>query len=193
MARELLAAARVIDSEPETALAHARAARQVARRLPVVREAVGVAAYLTGEWAEALSELRAARRMGGAETLLHVIADCERALGRPERALQIAASAEAERLPQELAVEMAIVVAGARRDMGQVDAALVTLESAGLDSPTEQPWTARLWYAYADTLEHAGRRAEARRWFAAVRDIDEDETTDAAQRVRALGEGTSHG
>ena len=58
-------------------------------RVGVVREACGIAAYRTGRWAEALSELRAARRMTGRDDYLPIMADCERALGRPDRALAL--------------------------------------------------------------------------------------------------------
>jgi hypothetical protein len=40
-----------------------------------------------------------------------------------------------------------------------------------------------LHYAYADALASAGRAEEARQWFAACADIDEDETTDAYERA----------
>jgi hypothetical protein len=40
-----------------------------------------------------------------------------------------------------------------------------------------------LRYAYADALDAAGRKAEAREWFAKCAAIDHDETTDAADRA----------
>ena len=71
------------------ALAHARAARARASRLAVVREAVGVAAYHAQEWTEALTELRTARRISGDPRNLPIMADCERALGRPTQAVRM--------------------------------------------------------------------------------------------------------
>ena len=82
----------LIDDDPETAYQHTLAARARAARLAVVREACGEAAYAAGEYAEALAELRAAKRMNGSTAYLPVMADCERALGRPERALALAKS-----------------------------------------------------------------------------------------------------
>ena len=73
-------------------------------------------AYRAGEWAEAIGELRAARRMGGGPGHLAVMADCERALGHPERAIELSRSAEAEQLDPEASAELTIVVAGARAD-----------------------------------------------------------------------------
>src|SRR6202008_2477664 len=89
----LVAAGRLIDDDPELALEHARFARSRAARVALVREAAGVAAYHAGHGAEALGELRAARGMSGGQGHLPVMADCERALGRPERALELAAEA----------------------------------------------------------------------------------------------------
>ena len=64
VARHLVAAGQLIDDDPQAALEHARAARARAARIPAVREAVGIAAYRCGDWAQALAELRAARRIG---------------------------------------------------------------------------------------------------------------------------------
>jgi tetratricopeptide (TPR) repeat protein len=154
-------------------------------RLALVREAVGITAYHAGEWAEAMTELRAARRIGGDNSLLHVIADCERALGRPERALAIARGPEVAALSEEVQVEMAIVEAGARRDMGQFGAAVLALQGPRLSAPAEE-WTVRLWYAYADALAAAGRVDDAAHWFTMTRDIDDGVTTDAADRLAAI-------
>ena len=75
----------LIDDDPETAYQHTLAARARASRLAVVREATGEAAYAAGHYAEALAELRAAKRMNGATAYLPIMADCHRALG-PARA-----------------------------------------------------------------------------------------------------------
>ena len=79
-------------SDPETAYQHTLAARARAPRLAVVREATGEAAYAAGHYAEALAELRAAKRMNGATAYLPIMADCHRALGKPQQALKLAKS-----------------------------------------------------------------------------------------------------
>jgi tetratricopeptide (TPR) repeat protein len=186
VARHLVASAHFLESDPELAFAHAVAARRRAGRIGLVREAAGLAAYRAGHYAEGLKELRAALRMSGAVDHLPVIADCERGLGRPERALEIAASPDTRTLSRAGRVEMQIVAAGARRDMGQLDAALVTLEAADPRAAKGQPWAARLTYAYADTLLAAGRADEARDWFARAADADVDGETDAAERLAEL-------
>ncbi|OKI32610.1 hypothetical protein A6A25_26145 [Saccharothrix sp. CB00851] len=181
--RHLAAAGMLIDSEPELALEHARYARSKAARVAVVREAAGLAAYHAGEWAEALSELRAARRMSHGAGHIAVMADCERALGRPERAIELAREAQGLVLSPDEAVELRIVAAGARRDMGQLDAAVVALQGDDLDAKRRDPWSARLFYAYADNLEAAGRTEEAVKWFLNAAQADDDNETDAAERA----------
>jgi tetratricopeptide (TPR) repeat protein len=152
----------------------------------VVREAAGVAAYRAGEWAEAIAELRTARRLTGDSGHLPLIADSERALGRPERALALARSAEVAALPPAQRAEMRIVESGARRDLGQLDAALVALQGTDLDRAMTRPWSARLWYAYAETLLALGRAEQAREWFLGAASVDADGATDATERLLEL-------
>ena len=190
VARHLVAAGLLIDTDPRTAYQHTLAARARAARIAVVREACGEAAYHAGEYAEALSELRAAKRMNGSNDFLHVMADCERALGRPEKALDLARNPAVANFDDALKAEMTIVEAGARRDLGQVDAALRTLEHAPLRSQSRADWVVRLRYAYADTLAAAGRRDEAVEWFHRTVGIDGNEITDAAERAAQLEAAT---
>jgi hypothetical protein len=186
VARHLVAAERLLDDDPAQALVHARAAGALAGRIAVVREAVGLAAYAAGEWADALSELRTARRMSGSSVHLPVLADCERALGRPERALTALDDPAVPGLDQAVRVELVLVVAGARRDLGQADAAVLLLQGPARATTARRPWAARLWYGYADALLDAGRREEARTWFAKTADIDLEGATDAGERVLEL-------
>jgi hypothetical protein len=184
--KHLMAAALVFDDDPNRALEHARFARSRAARVAVVRELAGVIAYQAGEWAEALAELRTARRLGGGAGQLALMADCERGLGRPERALELARSDAAAGLAPAEAVELRIVAAGARRDLGQLQAAAVELQGPDLDIKRRDPWSSRLFYAYADALAANGRTDEAVRWFVAAADADEEDETDAAERAMEL-------
>ncbi|MFF9865495.1 tetratricopeptide repeat protein [Streptomyces sp. NPDC013953] len=186
VARNLVMVAKLIDEDPEQAYAYSRIALRLASRVAAVREAAGFAAYATQKYAEALAEFRAARRMTGSVELWPVMADCERGLGRPERALAMAGEPEVQKLDKAGQVEMRLVVAGARRDMGQLDAAIVTLQSPELASSSVQPWTARLRYAYADALLEAGREDEAREWFAKALEADKDGATDASDRLAEM-------
>ncbi|MFG1797536.1 tetratricopeptide repeat protein [Nocardia sp. NPDC049149] len=186
VARHLVMAVRLIDDDPRLALAHARAARQRAGRIAVVRETAGVTAYHAGEWAEALSELRTARRMSGGSGLLAVMADCERGLGRPERAIELGRSDEARALSGDEATELRIVVAGARMDLGEYDQAVVTLQTSDLDPARTGSAAARLFYAYADALVAAGRTDEGLTWFLNAASADLDGETDAEERADEL-------
>jgi tetratricopeptide (TPR) repeat protein len=181
-----VAAGELLDDDPEAALEHARAARERSGRIAAVREAVGIAAYRCGDWAQALAELRAARRMGSKSPLLPLIADSERGLGRPERAIEVARSPEAAALTGDDADELRIVVAGARADLGQMDQALAILSTPQLD-PTRQGQTAaRLFYAYAETLLALDRRDEALQWFLNAAAADVEGVTDAEDRITEL-------
>ncbi|KOU52988.1 tetratricopeptide TPR_4 [Streptomyces sp. WM4235] len=186
VSRNLVMVARLIDEDPEQSYAYARIALRLASRVAAVREAAGFAAYATQKYSEALAEFRAAKRMTGSVELWPVMADCERGLGRPERALAMAGEPEVQKLDKAGQVEMRLVAAGARRDMGELDAAIVTLQSPELASHSVQPWTARLRYAYADALLAAGREDEAREWFAKTIEADKDGATDASDRLAEL-------
>ncbi|KAA9377823.1 hypothetical protein F5972_17180 [Microbispora cellulosiformans] len=191
VASHLVAAARALSAEDaEKAYEHAKVARRFAGRIGVVREATGIAAYHAGQYAEALGDLRAARRMTGSDEYLPIMADCERGLGRPERALDLVRSSEAERLDRAGRIELAIVESGARRDLGQHDAAVITLQRVPeLRDPQPKPWSARLAFAYADALAEAGHEQAATDWFARAMGFDEDGETDAAERYAELTGG----
>jgi tetratricopeptide (TPR) repeat protein len=182
VARHLVALALSLDEDPHLAWEHGKAAVARAGRIAPVREAAGYAAYAAGLFAEALAELRAARRISGDHSTWPVMADCERGLGRPEKALAMAGAPEVAKLDKAAQVEMRLVAAGARRDLGQLEAALVTLSSPDLNNETA-PWSARLRYAYADALDEAGRVDEALDWFIRCAEVDEDEETDAEERI----------
>ncbi|WP_231991999.1 tetratricopeptide repeat protein [Mycobacterium sp. ACS4331] len=186
IARHLVMAGELLDDDPEAALAHAQAARTRSGRIAAIREAVGIAAYRCGDWAQALAELRAARRMGSRSTLLPLIADCERGVGRPERAIELARTPEAEALTGDDADELRIVVAGARADLGQLEQALALLSAPAPDPSKSGQTAARLFYVYAETLLALGRRDEALQWFLHSASADVDGVTDAEERVSEL-------
>ncbi|MFJ4835751.1 hypothetical protein ACIP79_38465 [Streptomyces sp. NPDC088747] len=186
VAKNLVMVARLIDEDPEEAYGYSKVALRLASRVAAVREAAGFAAYASQKYSEALAEFRAARRMTGGVDLWPVMADCERGLGRPEKALDMAGAPEVQKLDKAGQVEMRLVAAGARRDMGQIEASIVTLQSPELASNSVQPWTPRLRYAYADALLAAGRDGEAREWFAKAIESDKDGSTDASDRLAEL-------
>ncbi|MEI7931151.1 MAG: hypothetical protein WCH97_06500, partial [Actinomycetes bacterium] len=91
-------------------------------------------------------------------------------------------SPEVKKLGKAEEIEMRIVASGARRDLGEIDAAVVTLTCKELTNEVEE-WAVRLRYAYADALAAAGRDDEAKTWFAKCAEVDSEEFTDASERA----------
>jgi tetratricopeptide (TPR) repeat protein len=182
VARHMVCVNLYMDVDPELAHKHAVAAAHHAGRLAVVRETAGYAAYRAGHYEIALKELRAANRISGDVTMWPVMADCERGLGNPLKALNLAGSPEVKRLDKAEEIEMRIVASGARRDLGEMDAAVVTLQCKELKNESDE-WAVRLRYAYADALAAAGRVEEATEWFIKCAAIDHEESTDAQERA----------
>lgn len=185
--RHLAAAGLLLEDDPVAAVEHARYARQRAARLPEVREALGVTAYAAGDYALARAELRTVRRMTGSGAVLPLLADCERALDRPAEAIALAKDPAAVRLDRADQIELLLVAAGARLDLGEPEQALRVLEvpelAAGDEEATES--ILRLWYVRAEALLAAGRRTEALDWFDRIASLDE-ELTDASERTDSL-------
>jgi hypothetical protein len=168
VARHLVAAGKFLEDDPERAYGHAQEAVRRAGRVDVVREAAGITAYRTGRYAEALRELRTARRLNGSNEHVPLMADCERGLGRPERALTLA-DEHAGELTREAGVELAIVVSGARLDLGQPEAALAALSSLVVRGATGTlGW--RVAEARVEALRACGRVDEADALLATIPD-----------------------
>ncbi len=186
VAQHLVMVALLLDDDLEAAQAHAETAVRRAGRVPAAREALGLVAYRQGDWSRALNEFRTVRRLSGSSHLLPQMVDCERALGRLDRALELAASPETRTLARDERVELAIVVSGIRRDLGQTEAAAAGLRIPELDPRRRTTWSARLFYAYAEALLTLGDRSGAREWMGHAVDADEALETDAADRLDEL-------
>ena len=184
--QHLVMAAAFLDTDIEAAQAHAETAVRRAGRVPAAREALGLVHYRKGEWAKALSEFRTARRLSGSSHMLPFMVDAERGLGRHARALDLAASPEAATLILDERIELAIVVSGIRRDLGQYDAAVVGLQLPQLNAGSRQPWAARLFYAYAEALLAKGDEDGALTWFGHAAGADLEGETDADERLLEL-------
>ncbi len=172
--------------DPDQAYRYAKKARGLAARVGVVRETCAIAAYQAGDWTAALAEFRAARRLTGRASYLPLMADCERALGRLDRALDLVTGPDAQAADQPTRVELRIVESGIRRDQGLLDAAVVALQGPELSGERIRPEYARLYYAYADALLQVGREDEARTWFGRAASADVNDDTDAAERYEEL-------
>lgn len=176
------------DDDFDRAYQHAIAARSQGSRLASVREMCGLAAYYNEKWAEALNEFRTYQRITGDPHFMPLMADCERGLGRPEKALNLAKSAQVGSLDADTRIEFRIVISGARADLNQLEAALATLECPELHSKKQSPAITRLRYAYANALEKLGRLDEARDWFVKTSLSDSEDLTDAAERAVLISE-----
>lgn len=164
VAKHMVMVGRYLDIDPDFALEHAKAAGQRAGRIGVVREVVGIAAYAAEDFELCLRELRTHRRISGASDHLALMVDCERALGRIEKALTLAEEAREEDVPAAVRSEVAIVVSGIHRDAGDLPKAIKALEIPELNPKRGFDYSPRLFGAYADLLEEADRAKEATRW-----------------------------
>jgi len=173
----------VAEGDDDKAREFTKEAKRLAGRVACVREAYAITSYLCGDYAEALAELRAVRRMRGGDEFVPMMADCERALGKPEKALELLRGMALTGLDPVTRAELLIVMAGARADMGQVDAALVTLETPDLTGCPDLAARARMQYAYADLWERSGDITKAREWFTAAVKSDPEDVIGAAQRL----------
>ncbi|QCR19585.1 hypothetical protein [Agrococcus sp. SGAir0287] len=183
VARHLAMVERLIDDDPALAHQHALAASRRAGRIGVVRETLAITAYQLEDFGLALRELRTFRRITGSDEQLPLMVDCERGLGRPEKALELSRSVDAATLPTPVRVELAIARSGARLDLGQTQAALDELRIPELQRDVAYLYSPALFAAFATVLEELGRDEEAAEWIALA-----DRAIDALQAAADPGE-----
>ncbi len=165
--KDLVAAAgSAIDTESfEDALASLLEAKTKAPRSVHIRELLGLVFYQLGQFREAAREFAAYRRLSDKRDRDPEFADCERALGRPEKAVEVLSDFPRGEVPEEVLVEALVVQAGALNDLERHDEAVSVLESGPTRPANIEPHHLRLWYALADALERAGRRRDSRPWW----------------------------
>lgn len=185
-AGHLMAAIELGETDPELSHRHAQAAKRRASRLPIVREIAGEAAYAAGDYAAALNEFRAVRRMTGNDDFLPVIADCERATGHPQEAIALARQAAKLELSPDQVIEMRIVEAGAREDMDEADEARRLLKAAMSDRRGPRLGHARLRMAYGELLARQGDQEAAESWLLQARRLDPDNELHIDARLAEL-------
>ncbi|HEX2196511.1 MAG TPA: tetratricopeptide repeat protein [Actinomycetota bacterium] len=178
------AAAAYLDEDYDDAVRLGEQAKHIALRAVAPRELLGLAYYRAGRWQEAARELSAFRRLSGTADQNAILADCYRALGKPERAVELCDEVSPRAAP-EVFYETNIVAAGALADQGRVDEAIARLERLDLQPENAEEHHLRAWYALGDLLERRGRFTQAREWFEAVAAADPD-ATDAPQRIRRM-------
>jgi tetratricopeptide (TPR) repeat protein len=172
--------------DPRGAAAEAAKAKGLAPRAPAVREVLGLALYELERYPEALSEMQAYRRMSGRADQNHIIADCLRWAGRPDRAVPLAEEALASRgVTLAAKAEAVIVAASALADQGKFEQALGMLRRIRTREDVAGPEVIRVWYVTGSILERAGRREDALREFRKVLRHD-PAAYDAAERAAQL-------
>ncbi len=159
-------------------------AKHIALRAVGPREFLGLAYYRAGRYNEAARDLSAFRRLSGSTDQNAVLADCYRAMDKPERAVELCDEVDPS-APPEVYYEANIVAAGALADQGLVDEAIRRLEKLDLRPGVAEPHHVRSWYVLGDLLERKGRFTQAREWFEAV-DAADPELTDAGERAARL-------
>ena len=169
-------AGQLIDLDPEAAYQHAQAASSRAGRVDVVREAAALTAYASGRYEEALREVRAVRRMRGDDSLRAVEADCERGLGRPEKAVEIIDATDTHGMDLAEQVELVLVSSGARADLGQNEVGLLLVDDAlaALPADSDQELVRRLMSVKVDRLRELGRTDEADQVESAMPEEEDD-------------------
>ena len=169
----------------EEAIRLGEQSKHIALRSIPAREFLGLAYYRAGKWQEAARELAAFRRMSGSNEQNPVIADCYRAMGKPEKAIGICDEMDPRKVEPAAYYEGAIVAAGALADTGRVEEAIERLRRLDLSPAEAEAHHIRVWYVLGDLLERQGRFTQAREWFEAVEAADPD-ATDASERAARL-------
>src|SRR5699024_8316683 len=151
-------------------------------------EAAALTAYTTGRYGEALREVRTVRRLSGVDSLRAVEADCERGLGRPERALDLASAPPSKDMAESDRVELAIVASGARLDMNQPEAAFLELDAPVVRNATDPEVTTRVAHARVRVLRALGRTEEARALEDSLPSAGDDEDEDITMFSLPVGD-----
>ncbi len=166
-----------------------RIALPIAREVPgvaAVHELLGLVAYRSQRWKQAVVELEQAQLLHGNVELLPVLADAYRGLRRWREVERIWDEIKALSPAPEVLAEARIVAAGALADQGRLDAALQTMNKATASTKKVRDYHLRQWYVLADLHDRAGDTLEAIRWFERITQHDRD-FVDVPDRLRALG------
>ena len=157
----ILAAYTLEADDPKAALEHAKWVAKQASRIDFARETLAMVAYRNGDYKLALREFRTAFRMNGYLDYLPFMADCERGLEQPKKAIDIALSDDAKHLTGEPKAEMFLVYAGALADLGMWDQAIEVVSKLVHAKGLAGEYRMRAAQAEQYFLEQSGRSDEA--------------------------------
>jgi tetratricopeptide (TPR) repeat protein len=169
----------------------ARLGKQVAKEAPsvaAVHQLVGLAAYRSGMWREAIRQLDLYEQLTGEVDQRPALMDCHRALGKPRKVADLWSELRLRSPDADVLAEGRMVAAGMLADRGKLADALTLLVSAGAGRALRNPSDRHLrqWYALADLYERAGDLPRARELFLRVQRADPG-AFDVAERLTALG------
>lgn len=178
----------------DEALRLLRWAKQLAPRLPVVRETLGIALYRAERYEEALAELQSYRRLAGVPDQNHLIADSLRATGGSvdeilEVAMALVDDASAHPEPR---IEAAIVAAAVHEESGRRTRArevLAALARTARDADPEA--AARRHWAAAGLAERDGDTVGAVRELDALLALGPDDDASLWRRRLAVTSTTA--
>lgn len=184
----ILAAYSLEESDPEAARDHAEWVAHQASRIDFSRETLAFISYRQGDYKTALKEFRTAHRMNGYNDYLPFIADCERGLDNPKRAIEMAMSDDAKQLTGESKAEMFLVYAGALGDLGLWDKAVDVVSKLAGTKGLPGAYRMRALQAEQYFLEEGGRGDEAADLDTVIEQLenkyaDEDENDEDADEV----------
>ena len=170
----ILAAFALEEDDPQGALAHANWVAKQASRIDFARETLAFIAYRQADYKLALREFRTAYRMNGYTDYLPFIADCERGVGAPKKAIELALSDEAKTLEGESKAELFLVYAGALADLGLSDKAIEVVHKLGHSHGLDGPYRMRAIQAEQYFLEESGRTDQAAQLDGVLDDLERE-------------------
>ncbi|HEY7468797.1 MAG TPA: hypothetical protein VIC07_04625 [Acidimicrobiia bacterium] len=170
------------DERYPAALPELRKAKTLSPRSATVREMLGLSAYHTGNWEEALRELRTFRRLTGDLIHMPMEMDSLRALGRKEDVTKTWNLLQELDPSATVSHEARVVYASFLLDEGRAREAWQVIKPGRLVA-SPSPGELRRWYVAARVALEAGDKDAARRLVAA---LDEQETDfDGVDELRA--------
>jgi len=150
-----------LDQNPKLAFEHAKFCLLLAPGFDVTQELLGLCAYRLGLYKLALREFIQTRKRNHSNEYIPMIIDSYRALGKDDKAWQLANQFLNVELDIETRVEFMIVYASLLADKGEYETALQLIKKELREKGTPHPQRVRLFEAESYILEQMGKIEEA--------------------------------
>ncbi len=155
------------DERYAAAAGELRKAKELSPRSSTIRELLGLSAYRSGQWEEALRELRTFRRITGDLIHMPVEMDCLRAVGRKADVAKTWERIQEYDVSATINNEARVVYASFLLDEGRPRDAWVIIKPGRLIA-SPSPGELRRWYVAARVAVEAGDKDAARKLIAAL-------------------------